>query len=302
MRNDLPTRLTGPLVMNGPVSILDVGARGGIRNANPRFASKRRWHHLLANKTAWCATAIEPDPDEALRLAATSDYEQVHAIGIYDRHGQVSLYLTNDDGARASLLEPDMQVLKEHHRDPSRLKFFEVQDVLDINVTTLDQLMPDARFDWIKLDIQGVEYQAIAGGTRLVEKRAMLLLECVTHPYYRHQVTRDRLVERCAKLGFEVLVEFPKPQLPIERDLVMIKRADVITDVRMLAAAMLGAWLFSSDRHAAALAKATRNRLGHCINSHEVRSAIFAERVHALLDFKGFARKATGPFRRFLGR
>jgi len=155
-------------LLRGARTFVDVGASFGQYTFN---ANRIIRHGRLI--------AVEADPLWFSRLDAnvrewsttsTNRIEAVHAA-ISDRTEPISFF-TNGEISGAAF------VSKGPEFDNPKLEWREVT----VNAVTLDDLLRDADPDFIKIDIEGFEYRALAGATRiLAEKHCRFLIE--VHPW-----------------------------------------------------------------------------------------------------------------------
>ncbi len=154
--------------LHGVRTFVDVGASFGqytfhadriIRNgrliaveADPLWFSR-----LEANVREWSSTS-------------TNKIEAIH-VAVCDRTEPITFF-TNGEISGAGF------VSKGPEFDIPTLKWREVT----VNAVTLDDLLEDAHPDFIKIDIEGFEYRALAGATHIIAgKRCRFLIE--VHPW-----------------------------------------------------------------------------------------------------------------------
>lgn len=91
---------------------------------------------------------------------------------------------------------------------------------IPVKVTTLDELLKDReRIDFIKIDIEGMEYEALRGGAKILAKHQPALIY-ETHPAFlkaRRSTLFDEIRDLLESLGYE-LFDFTNGKLvPISR-------------------------------------------------------------------------------------
>ncbi|MGH3054955.1 MAG: FkbM family methyltransferase [Gaiellaceae bacterium] len=179
-----------------PITVLDIGARGGIP---VELRALRQHLHLIA---------MEPDPEEAVRLEA-----RVRELGLRSstvlqqaagpEGGAFTLHVTRDPG-RSSLLEPNAEVIARY----GEAKEYAVVRTVPVRTAAIGPLLASrapAPLDLLKLDVQGFELevlQSLAPGQ--ISRLLMLAVEVEFVELYRRQpLFRDIDRHVCAQ-GFEL--------------------------------------------------------------------------------------------------
>lgn len=145
-----------PLLPNR-LSVCDVGARLGIGEPWNRFRDLIR------------LISFEPEKDEFELLEQNKDINDIvlqHAL--YKNKENVSFNVTKLIGA-SSLYKPNYNFLDNYPHSER----FKVENVVDIEVTTLDTLYRDEiidDMDFIKVDAQGAELDILEGGESVLSK------------------------------------------------------------------------------------------------------------------------------------
>jgi FkbM family methyltransferase len=225
----MQSHLFGKRFLNRKLRILDVGARGGIKEIFPKFIDSIRFQELLLHKDNLEFFGIEPDITASKALLTGGAYNEVYNYALYNNESTQTLYMTNDGGARASLLEPDLELIKQYHLIPENLRFFEIVDQILVQTTFLDKIFDThTGFDFIKIDVQGVEYEIIEGGKNTLENTIGIILEAQDIPFYKEQKLLLDIEIILQDYGFQVLEKKAKPQLPQEYDLAFIKRQELL--------------------------------------------------------------------------
>lgn len=179
-----------------PITVLDVGARGGI----PAELEALRSHlHLVA---------MEPDRAEAQRLeqgfrnlgllSATVLPEAGGPAG-----GEYTLHVTRDPG-RSSLFEPNPEVASRY----SEGALYEVARRISFRTTPLGPLLEQHHvpaLDLLKLDVQGFELEILRTLTDAQWDR-LLMIECEVEfvELYRDQPLFRHVDEAISARGFEL--------------------------------------------------------------------------------------------------
>lgn len=85
----------------------------------------------------------------------------------------------------------------------------DTKEILDIELTTIDQIVEEEnikKIDILKLDVQGAEYQVMAGAKKTIEKQMISLIytEIITIPSYENQLELDEALLMFRQYGFEL--------------------------------------------------------------------------------------------------
>lgn len=82
--------------------------------------------------------------------------------------------------------------------------FYEGDNAVENKVmaTTLDIMFPDREFDLIKLDLQGAELDALAGGKRLVSKCKWIVMEFPVVEYNKGAPDAQQVTDFLLAIGF----------------------------------------------------------------------------------------------------
>ena len=168
-----------------PVRLLDLGARGGLEIAGV-FAPLR----YLKNVSA---VGVEPDGEEAERLKQSGEYEKIFAEGVAGYTGEAVLHVLNP--FCSSIKRVNKALLDDYgfHMDLYR----DTGKRVPVRVKTLDDLLGDDKaFDFIKLDIHGVEYEVLASmSDALWENATGIYVETKTIPFYEGEHTLDEIAK-----------------------------------------------------------------------------------------------------------
>jgi FkbM family methyltransferase len=144
---------------SAPLVIGDVGARQGFDRGWDVFGE-----HCLQ-------IGFEPDAEECARIAAAYDArrdadlprERIESVALWNEAGRRPLYVMRDANV-ASCYPPNLAFFRRLP-DPSPMH---VLKTVEIETTTLDRYhaATGARFDVLKLDVQGGELAVLQGGAR----------------------------------------------------------------------------------------------------------------------------------------
>lgn len=160
-----------------PVVFTDVGARGGPPAA---------WLRLSDEIQYLC---FEPDPCEAQALREHFSKYSTKQISVIEaalgaQNGIGRLFLTK--------YRPSSSLLQPNHDFLNQLRVgngFEVEDEVQINLTTLDHVLSThgKRCDFLKVDVQGYELEVLFGGIRAIRQIIGCELEVSFVEIYRNQ-------------------------------------------------------------------------------------------------------------------
>jgi FkbM family methyltransferase len=143
--------------------------------------------------------AFEPVPQNAATIRHNAelnqlDYVQVFELAIGERTGEQDLFLTEWDGGSSllsSALKPTEPVRKQ-----------------SVRVAPLDELIAREKIappDFIKLDVEGAELEALRGmATTLKEQRPVLLFEVDDGDPERFKLRHKELDEFVSGLGYSI--------------------------------------------------------------------------------------------------
>lgn len=148
------TRLEGCLKDALPrrLALLDVGARDGVQ------------HPWSALRAAIFQVLVEPEPEEAARLAARLGPEEgtVLPVALWRERGELTLYVTKTRGC-SSLYRPNRAFLDQFPESDR----FEVEREIRVDTDTVDALAGEGvlpTVDFAKIDVQGAELDILKGG------------------------------------------------------------------------------------------------------------------------------------------
>jgi FkbM family methyltransferase len=182
---------------------LDIGARFGI----DRDSIFRR----IRNHSGMFLVGIEPDKVEAERLMTGIDgpYAQILQVAVGDKVGTRTLYLTKHPGC-SSILPPAPGAVDAFAcRD-----FFAVTSTTQIELTTIDALFADkAPFDFVKIDVQGAEYEVLTGGCQTFSVATGINLEAQLTPLYSDQALFPAIHDRMSSMGFHLINLEPRDSI-----------------------------------------------------------------------------------------
>ena len=82
---------------------------------------------------------------------------------------------------------------------------WDVVGTVEVEVTTVDELLSGQEPSLIKVDVQGSESEVLAGARRTLETTDALLLEVTFVSHYGGDATFPRLHELVSDMGFELV-------------------------------------------------------------------------------------------------
>ena len=136
---------------NLEISLLEVGSKGGLCYN----------YQILKYLNNFSLEGVEPQDNEASQLKG---YHKIHNEAVFSKNGKAILHITKSSGC-SSLLKPNFAELKEYGEEGD----FEIVKDKEIEVRKLDSIIK-RKFDFINLDIQGSEYDALLGGGESLNK------------------------------------------------------------------------------------------------------------------------------------
>lgn len=180
---------------NVGLSILDIGARFGFESSGLGGLARLKNLHLVG---------IEPDLAEARRLENPSigrKYEKVYPVAIWDTAGHDKLYVTKCVGC-TSRLEPNIQVLE----NLTIGHWFETVSTQTVMFNQLsDVLGKNDKFDIVKIDVQGGEWNVISSGKEIFNRAHAIVCEAHFVQIYKNQKTIDDLISLLRSMGFRLI-------------------------------------------------------------------------------------------------
>jgi FkbM family methyltransferase len=141
--------------LNKKLSLLDVGARGGI--SSPWNTAKNGSLNVIL---------LEPDPQE-VELLREHHQGDILPYALWSKEAKLVLNINNSPGT-SSVLVPNMSFLRQF--DESQR--FEAKNKITISTKTIDDLESNSKLtdvDFMKIDVQGAELDILKGGVNYLK-------------------------------------------------------------------------------------------------------------------------------------
>jgi len=174
--------------------VLDIGANTG------QFATGLR-------KAGYSETMISFEPmfaEHATLLTMSKKdikWKVAPRMAIGDIDGSVEINIAANSGSSSILPMLDL------HKEAAPESIYKGKDIVDISKldTVVNQLIePDAKNIFLKMDVQGYEWQVLAGAEKMIDKVVGILCECSFSQLYAGEAHWTNLIEKIEAKGFEV--------------------------------------------------------------------------------------------------
>lgn len=171
--------------------LIDVGAAGEIL---PRFSS-------IKEKTI---VAFEPDPEayDELKTKYSSKNYVIINEALSSQEQSIKINFTNK-GECSSIFRPNLKLLEKYPYSDR----FKVKETAKIQTNTLDNILKNEGIEnpnFIKLDIQGAELDALKGGLESLKTISCIELEIEFAELYEGQPLFSEIEQFLRSQGFEV--------------------------------------------------------------------------------------------------
>ncbi len=190
-RKNVKNKLLNHLVKDsGGLTLLDIGAAGEIQP---------RWEPI-AKQLEYIG--VEPDERTSSKLLndlKCKSYQIINSVA-WSKKDHVEFYLTNKPQLSSAFI-PDENFINKFPY-PER---FKIQSTITIETSTLDDVITDQEIDFIKLDIQGAEIDALKGLEKNLEKCLGLELEVEFSSIYKDQPLFGAVDQHLKHKGFEFI-------------------------------------------------------------------------------------------------
>lgn len=154
------------LLKRFPLVVVDVGARGGLKEA---------W--LPLRKFLRCI-AFEPNQEEFRRLSSSHEAAnqiQYYNFALWDARRRIQLHLTEQESLASAFL-PNQAFLR--HFDQTNTKGFQLQSrEVTMEADRLDSILSDrdrTSIDYLKVDVEGAAYQVLMGSEGTLRESIVL--------------------------------------------------------------------------------------------------------------------------------
>jgi len=163
-------------------SVLDIGAHlGEFTLSMYELFPNAKYHMIEANVN--CEQSLKGIEFATYDITLLSDIER-----------DVCYYMNKND--LTSTGNSYYRELTEHFNDDNVIEVM-------VNAKTLDTLLPNMRFNFIKLDTQGSEIDIIKGGSSLLQFADYILMECSVVEYNKNSPKIDDVIDYMNSIGFE---------------------------------------------------------------------------------------------------
>jgi FkbM family methyltransferase len=144
---------------------------------------------------------IEADNEESSRLKKEFPEYTVHEKGVWETETTKFLNISRHTGW-SSILEPNHKVLHEINNNNDHT----VVKQIPVDVTTLNNLFGIKNFfDFIKIDVQGGDFQMLLGGNDLLNNTLLIETEVSFRPFYKDMKTFCEIKGLLETYGFILL-------------------------------------------------------------------------------------------------
>ena len=141
---------------------------------------------------------FEPNEEEFKKLDQTDKKEYFnYAVG----NGQIENLNICFAPGMTSILEPDFEYLKLFHGFSDWAK---VIKKVKVQTKKLDDVKFDKKIDFLKIDVQGYEYEVIKNGNNTIKDCLIIQLETSPIPLYKNEKSFAHICLQLENLGFQL--------------------------------------------------------------------------------------------------
>lgn len=185
-RNDFAISRSSWINSLKPNLVIDVGANSGqwgsaIKNEFPKIS-------LISFEPI--STAFETLKLETQKNESWEAYQ----FALSSQSGSTKIILASNDGMSSSLSRPSL-----HTNVHPEISFREGEDV---SVKTLDDFDFPAERVFLKIDVQGQEFNVLAGAVEFMKSVVLIEIESSFTPLYESEVPHHELISHLIRIGF----------------------------------------------------------------------------------------------------
>lgn len=175
----------------------------GVIHVGAHYAEEQPVYDAIGSKsTLWIEANSELVHKIAKQFDKRTDVNVLEAV-VSDKKGEAVFQIHNDTHTSSIL---DMDFIAESHPE------LEVVKKVVVQTTSLDELFEDYRidikqFNFLTLDIQGVEYEALLGFTGGLKHIDYVYVEVETKNLYVGGMNYDKIKKFMEQNGFELVTE-----------------------------------------------------------------------------------------------
>lgn len=153
--------------------------------------------------------AIEPSPNNFYflkRNISLNNYNNIETfqIGIGDKKGTAKMYISAHSNLNSLVSQRNREIIK----------------TININLTTLDDFFKNKKYpDFIRMDVEGYEYNIIKGMKNTLEAKKPLELFIELHPHIMKKYQTIFVLETLKKNSFEIkkaIRSFTVPEMKVK--------------------------------------------------------------------------------------
>lgn len=173
------------------ITLYDVGAAGGLETS----------YKPLLKLSKFCAIGFEPDEAEGEALSKSE--LQLYPFALAGRKGKRKIFITNFSHC-SSLYPPNLEVLSEY----PAADLFAVRNIQEVDAVSLDDFVKEnnvAKPDFLKMDVQGAEYEILQGCSSILEQIVGVYLETHLRELYKGQGLFPAIHSLLSSCGFRLI-------------------------------------------------------------------------------------------------
>jgi len=141
---------------------------------------------------------FEPNEEEFKKLHSTDKKEYFnYAVG----NGQIETLNICSASGMTSILEPDFEYLKLFHGFSDWAK---VIKKVKVQTKKLNDVNFEKKIDFLKIDVQGYEYEVIKNGNNTIKDCLIIQLETSPIPLYKNEKSFAHICLQLENLGFQL--------------------------------------------------------------------------------------------------